>query len=178
MKSILCVVSEEGHWGEELIASLEVFEEAGYAVDLATPTGGKPQLKLIADVMVTALLETLQSVLNISKLVKKQPNVASPTYKEDLKKYNESKEKAEQIFDLYDALVVVGDSQKAKNVINNQRVQDIALSFYENNKPIVAPASLETALGVEKNEGGAFIIAESIEDAYKASASLVQLFTQ
>lgn len=40
MPSALFVVSEEGYWGEECVEPLEVLEEAGHEVTVATPTGG------------------------------------------------------------------------------------------------------------------------------------------
>ena len=36
------ILSEWGYWGEELIGPLETFDEAGYDVDFATPTGKRP----------------------------------------------------------------------------------------------------------------------------------------
>ena len=41
-KRILIILSEWGYWGEELIGPLETFDEAGYEVDFATPTGKRP----------------------------------------------------------------------------------------------------------------------------------------
>ena len=42
MKRILIILSEYGYWGEELLGPLEAFDEAGYQVDFATPTGKRP----------------------------------------------------------------------------------------------------------------------------------------
>jgi putative intracellular protease/amidase len=41
-KRVLIVLSEWGFWGEELLGPLETFDEAGYQVDFATPTGKRP----------------------------------------------------------------------------------------------------------------------------------------
>src|SRR6266545_4232282 len=41
-KRILMILSEWGYWGEELVGPLEVFDEKGYDVDFATPTGKRP----------------------------------------------------------------------------------------------------------------------------------------
>ncbi len=38
-KKILIVLSEWGYRGEELVGPLETFDQAGYQVDFATPTG-------------------------------------------------------------------------------------------------------------------------------------------
>jgi putative intracellular protease/amidase len=39
---ILIVLSEFGFWGEELIGSLETFDQSRYDVDFATPKGKGP----------------------------------------------------------------------------------------------------------------------------------------
>src|SRR5437879_206891 len=41
-KRILIILSEWGYWGEELVGPLETFDNAGYEVDFATPTGKRP----------------------------------------------------------------------------------------------------------------------------------------
>jgi putative intracellular protease/amidase len=40
-RTILVVLSEYGYWGDELVGPLETFDQAGYGVDFATPTGQK-----------------------------------------------------------------------------------------------------------------------------------------
>ncbi|WP_327019870.1 type 1 glutamine amidotransferase domain-containing protein, partial [Cylindrospermopsis raciborskii] len=42
MKQILCVLSEWGYWGEELIGPYDVLLKAGYSIDFATSKGRKP----------------------------------------------------------------------------------------------------------------------------------------
>ncbi|MCU4741487.1 type 1 glutamine amidotransferase domain-containing protein [Natronoglomus mannanivorans] len=42
MTKALFVVSEEGYWGEECIAPLEAFSDAGIEITVATPTGSPP----------------------------------------------------------------------------------------------------------------------------------------
>src|SRR5437763_10651413 len=41
-KRVLIVLSEWGYWGEELLGPLETFDQAGYQIDFATPTGKRP----------------------------------------------------------------------------------------------------------------------------------------
>lgn len=41
-RNVLIVLSEWGYWGEELIGPLEVFHNANYQVDFATPNGTRP----------------------------------------------------------------------------------------------------------------------------------------
>ena len=41
-KGVLIVLSEWGHWGEELIGPLETFDQSGYRVDFATPRVKRP----------------------------------------------------------------------------------------------------------------------------------------
>ncbi|PSP78781.1 type 1 glutamine amidotransferase domain-containing protein [Halobacteriales archaeon QS_1_68_20] len=44
MPSALIVVSEHGYWGEECIEPLTTFEDAGFDVTVATPTGNPPEI--------------------------------------------------------------------------------------------------------------------------------------
>ena len=41
-RRILVVLSEFGYWGEELVGPLSCFDENGYSVVFATPTGKQP----------------------------------------------------------------------------------------------------------------------------------------
>ena len=41
-RRILIVLSEHGYWGEELVGPLDVFDQARYEVEFATPTGKRP----------------------------------------------------------------------------------------------------------------------------------------
>jgi putative intracellular protease/amidase len=40
---LLVLLSERGHWGEELIGPLETFDAKGYEVTFITPTGQRPE---------------------------------------------------------------------------------------------------------------------------------------
>jgi putative intracellular protease/amidase len=42
MRDALIVVSEEGYWGEELLETLEGLDDAGFDVEIATPSGRYP----------------------------------------------------------------------------------------------------------------------------------------
>ncbi|MFB6250696.1 MAG: type 1 glutamine amidotransferase domain-containing protein [Halobellus sp.] len=42
MPSALFIVSERGYWGEECIEPLEILDEAGFDITVATPTGDPP----------------------------------------------------------------------------------------------------------------------------------------
>lgn len=39
---------ETGWWGEELFAPMQILEDAGHQVDLASPLGGKPQIDMVS----------------------------------------------------------------------------------------------------------------------------------
>src|SRR5437879_6594600 len=41
-KRVLCLISEFGYWGEELIGPVHMLDAAGYAIDFITPTGKRP----------------------------------------------------------------------------------------------------------------------------------------
>ncbi len=42
MKKVLCVLSEFGYWGEELVGPYETLINSGMTVDFVTPKGKKP----------------------------------------------------------------------------------------------------------------------------------------
>src|ERR1700685_1109046 len=41
-RKILCILSEWGFWGEELVGPLDAFDKQGYEVVFATGTGKRP----------------------------------------------------------------------------------------------------------------------------------------
>lgn len=159
MKRVLFILSEYGYWGEELIGPLETLESEGIIVDFATPNGKKPHAlppsmdsesidpplgkavvseEMARKVQAMENSDKLNHPLNLRKLIKERPYLSSSTYLRDFEKYNESVEAAAEDLDKYCALLIVGGSGPIVDLVNNQRVHDVILSFYYNDKPIAA----------------------------------------
>ncbi|TYQ13278.1 UNVERIFIED_CONTAM: putative intracellular protease/amidase [Acetivibrio alkalicellulosi] len=158
-KKILFVLSEYGYWGEELVGPLETVEKAGYEAVFATPTGkraralppsmddtfidpplGKTVVSKEMAKQVKAIEDSskLDNPVNLSALLPERPYMSSNTYLRDFEEYNEGVERAEEEIKGYEALVLVGGSGPLVDMVNNQRVHDLILSFYKLNKPIAA----------------------------------------
>lgn len=159
-KKVLIILSEYGYWGEELIGPLETFDKAGYEVTFATPNGKRPiPLPPSTDPnyidpplgrSVTSA-EVAQKVLDLDKtnrydkpvsikeVMPEMPYFSSSTLIRDLEAYYKGIDKAEKEFlSQFDAMIIVGGSGPIVDLVNNQRVHDIILSFYRRNKPIGA----------------------------------------
>lgn len=161
MKKILTVLSEWGYWGEELAGPLEIFDQNGYQVDFATPTGKRP-VALTASMDSTyldpplgrtvvseemaekvKLLDDpnnprLNNPINLQKWLPERPYWSSPKFLREMETYYQTLEKVQQDLEQYDALLIVGGSGPIVDLVNNQRVHDLILSFYRMDKPIAA----------------------------------------
>jgi putative intracellular protease/amidase len=160
MKKVLIILSEYGYWGEELLGPLETFDQAGYQVDFATPTGKKPvaltpsmdpnyidpplgksvTAQEVAD-KVRALEESdrLNNPASIQDMVPERPYYSSHNLLRELEDYNDAVDKVgKELTEKYDAILLVGGSGPIVDLANNQRVHDLILSFYKADKPIGA----------------------------------------
>ncbi len=158
-KKVLTLLSEWGYWGEELIGPMEALEEAGYELVFATNKGkrapalppsmdstfvdpplGRP---VVSEEMAKKVREIdssakLDSPINLMEWLPEKPYRSSATYLRDIEAYNNALDDLESEFDDYAALLIVGGSGPIVDLANNQRVHDIIMSFYEQNKPIGA----------------------------------------
>jgi putative intracellular protease/amidase len=159
-KTILTVLSEFGYWGEELIGPLETVEQAGYAVDFATPKGrrahalppsmdptyvdpplGKPVTSRAMAEKVKAIeaSKRLDNPISLTQLLPERPYPSSPTFIRDFEAYNDAVDAAAaKLTEKYAALLLVGGSGPIVDMVNNQRVHDLILAFYRAGKPIAA----------------------------------------
>jgi len=159
-KKILVILSQYGYWGEELIGPLETLEKAGYTLTYATSKGkrahalppsyddtyvdpplGKPVVDATMAEKVKAIeaSSTLENPLSLVALLPERPYTSSPTYIRDFEAYNEALDEAiAKIIAEYDALLLVGGSGPIVDMVNNQRVHDLILGFYNAGKPIAA----------------------------------------
>jgi len=158
-RKILVIVSEYGYWGEELVAPLEKFDEAGYEVTIASPTGKRPVAltpsmdpnfidpplgrsvttpEMAAKTRALEESDRLDSPLNIAELMPERPQYSSHDLVRALEQYFRELEAVQPVLDQFDTVLVVGGSGPIVDMANNQRVHDIILSFLHKGKPIGA----------------------------------------
>ncbi|HEY9656830.1 MAG TPA: type 1 glutamine amidotransferase domain-containing protein [Allocoleopsis sp.] len=161
-KKILIVLSEWGFWGEELIGPLESFEAAGYTIDFATPTGKRPVAltgsmdstfidpplgrQVVSDAMaqkVKAIDDPsnprLNQPISLRDWFPERPYWSSPKFIREMEAYYKTLDEVRnRDLSAYDALLIVGGSGPIVDLVNNQRVHDLILSFRQLGKPIAA----------------------------------------
>jgi putative intracellular protease/amidase len=161
-RKILVVLSEWGYWGEELVGPLETFDTQGYEVDFATPTGKRPVAlppsmdptyvdpPLGRPVVSDEMAEKVKAIdspnnprldhpISLKDWLPERPYWSSPKFLRDMEAYyRKLDEVRENDLRHYDALLIVGGSGPLVDLVNNQRVHDLILSFQQLNKPIAA----------------------------------------
>lgn len=161
-RKVLFVLSEWGYWGEELVGPLETFDAVGYQVEFATPTGKRPVAlppsmdptyvdpplgrPVVADEIaqkVKALDDPanprLDQPINLKAWLPERPYWSSPKFIREMEAYyRQLEEVRDRDLSTYDALLIVGGSGPIVDLVNNQRVHDLILSFRQLGKPIAA----------------------------------------
>ena len=159
-KKILVVLSEWGYWGEELLGPLETFDKARYTVDFATPTGKRPVAlppsmdptfvdpplgRSVTSVEVAEKVgkldasTRLDNPIDLSAILPERPYRSSHNYLREQEAYFKALDEVRDKLDAtYDALLIVGGSGPIVDLVNNQRIHDLILSFYRLDKPIGA----------------------------------------
>jgi putative intracellular protease/amidase len=176
MKKILTVLSEWGYWGEELIGPLESFDNEGYHVDFATPTGKRPVAlppsmdpyfidpplgKTVVSQEMAEKVERLDDPTNprldnpiiLSKWLPDRPYWSSPKILREMEAYYKALDELQQDLEQYDAMLIVGGSGPIIDLANNHRVHDLILSFYRMGKPIAAECYGVTCLAFARDLG-------------------------
>lgn len=158
-KKILCVLSEFGYWGEELVGPLEVLDAHGYQTTFMTPKGKRahalppsmtpgffdpPLGKVVTDesfAKKTREIDAstrLDNPLNLSKWFPERPYFNSKEFGHGLEAYYNARDKAWKDLEAYDALLLVGGSGPIVDMVNNQRLHDVILGFLALDKLITA----------------------------------------
>lgn len=162
MKKILIVLSEWGYWGEELVGPLETFDAVGYQVDFVTPTGKRPVAltpsmdptfvdpplgrPVVSEEMaqkVTRLDDPtnprLNNPKNLREWLPERPYWSSPKFIREMEEYYRKLDEVRyKDLQQYDCILIVGGSGPIVDLVNNQRVHDLVLSFYQMDKPVAA----------------------------------------
>jgi putative intracellular protease/amidase len=83
--------------------------------------------------------DRLDSPVNLSELLPERPYRSSHNYLREQEAYFKTLEAAaKKLTDTYDAILIVGGSGPIVDLVNNQRVHDVILSFYRADKPVGA----------------------------------------
>jgi putative intracellular protease/amidase len=159
MKKILITLSEWGYWGEELVGPLESLDTQGYETVFMTPKGGRahalppsmeagyfdpPLHKVVVDEHYAAKTREidastrLDNPLNLSAWFPERPFFNDPEFGRKLEAYYIARDKCWEELEAYDALLLVGGSGPILDMVNNQRLHDVILGFYTQNKLIAA----------------------------------------
>ena len=159
-KKILVFLSEHGYWGEELVGPVEAFDEAGYQIDFATPTGKRPAPlppsldptyvdpplgrsvttpETAAKVKALDQSSRLDAPASLRDLLPDRPFLSSPDYLRELEAYHRGLEAAVRpIVERYDAILLVGGSGPIVDMANNARLHSVVLAFAAAGKPVAA----------------------------------------
>jgi len=167
------VLSEWGFWGEELIGPLETFDGQRYDIDFATPTGRRPVAigvsmdpdyvdpplgrpvtspEMAAKVKEIDSDPRLDNPLSLSELLPERPYHGEHDFlRQQETYYRERDAKGAELVERYDALLIVGGSGPIVDLVNNQRVHDLILAFYDADKLVGAECYGVTCLAFARN---------------------------
>jgi putative intracellular protease/amidase len=171
---VLCLLSEWGYWGEELVGPLEVLEGMGLTVDFATPTGKRPVAltpsmdptyvdpplgRSVTTQEMAAKVRALDDPSNprlsdpidLSAWLPDYPYHSDPQYLRLTENYYAKLGDVAEDIGRYDALLMVGGSGPIVDLANNHRVHDLLLAFYRAGKPIAAECYAVTCLAFARD---------------------------
>ncbi|ERN42852.1 putative intracellular protease/amidase [Rubidibacter lacunae KORDI 51-2] len=172
MKKILCMVSEWGYWGEELVGPYDVLLEAGYQVDFMTANGRKPPA--LPPSMQEGFLDTpldkvvtdghyakrtrevndsdlLARPIDLADWFPQMPYFNSANYGHALEDYHNKRAKCWEEIEKYDALLLPGGSGPMVDMVNNERLHAVILGFLSQNKLIAAECYCVTCLAFARD---------------------------
>jgi putative intracellular protease/amidase len=158
-KKVLVLLSEYGYWGEELVGPLVRFDERGYEVAFATPTGARPHA--LAPSMDSNFIdpplgrsvttpemaelarkldasERLDNPRGLTGWLPERPYTSDEGYLRKLEAYHRALEGIEGDLAEFDAILIVGGSGPIVDMANNERVHSLVLAFHRAGKPVAA----------------------------------------
>lgn len=158
-KKILCMLSEFGYWGEELVGPLEVLDAKGYQVTFMTNKGRRPHAlppsmqegffdpalkKVVTNAYYARRTREvdestrLDNPINLSSWFPERPYFNAENFGAALEAYYQAREKCWRDLESYDALLMPGGSGPIVDMVNNQRLHDVILGFLAQDKLICA----------------------------------------
>ena len=171
-RKILCMISEYGYWGEELVAPLEVLDAQGYETTFMTAKGNRahalppsyeagywdpPLDKCVTDEYYAALTkkvdesDRLDNPINLSTWFPERPYFNRPNFGHALEAYYTARDKCWEDLKEYDALLLPGGSGPMIDMVNNQRLHDVILGFLAQDKLIAAECYCVTCLAFARD---------------------------
>jgi len=156
---VLYVLSEYGYWGVELLGPLEATDRAGYEAVFTTPTGQRPHALppsydaeyfdpplgyRVTDAATADKVKTLDASsrlnepVNLRAWAPERPYYSAPNFLRELEVYYTRRAQLWSELEEFATLVLVGGSGALIDIANNQRVHDLVLGFYKQDKPIAA----------------------------------------
>jgi putative intracellular protease/amidase len=172
-KKVLCILSEYGFWGEELVGPLEALDTHGYEVVFVTSKGKRPPAlppsmdstyfdpplgrgvtspEMAAKTKAWDQSPRLAHPVNLSTWLPERPYRASSNYLREQEAYNNRLDDVSKELDDYVALLIVGGSGPIVDMVNNYRVHELVLDFYKKDKPIAAECYGVTCLAFARNQ--------------------------
>jgi putative intracellular protease/amidase len=158
-RKILVVVSEHGYWGEELVGPLTHFDQQGYEVVFATPTGKRPRVlppsvdpayidpplgrSVTTEEVAKLALETDESgrmanPISLAAWLPERPYTSDDDYLRKLEAYHDRLSAVDGDVAGYDAILIVGGSGPIADLANNDNVHQLILSFLRQDKVVAA----------------------------------------
>jgi putative intracellular protease/amidase len=158
-KKILVVLSEYGYWGEELVGPLGVFDERGYDITFATPTGKIPHAlppsldpdfvdpplgrsvtteEMAARAQALESSDRLEAPLDISALVPERPYFSASDHLRQLEHHYTALHGVDVVVARFDALLLVGGSGPLVDMANNGQLHELILAFLRADKIVAA----------------------------------------
>lgn len=168
-KKILIGLSEKGFWIEELVKPLDRLNEAGIEYDFVVATGQTVPFPDGASLEATYVDPPLGRPVTSPEMAERgtstdwnalfadrialtdwmpvRPYLSSKGgYLEALEGYYVARSKAWERLDAYDGLLLVGGGGACVDMANNNRLHDLILGFYYEDKPIAAECYTVTCL--------------------------------
>jgi putative intracellular protease/amidase len=172
-KKVLCILSEYGFWGEELVGPLEALDAHDYEVVFATSRGNRPpalppsmdakyvdpplgrgvtSAEMAAKTMAWDKSDRLAKPRSLKDWIPEKPYRASANYLREQEAYNKRLDEISKELDEFAAILIVGGSGPIVDMVNNFRVHELILDFYRKNKPIAAECYGVTCLAFARSE--------------------------
>jgi putative intracellular protease/amidase len=168
-KKILIGLSEKGFWIEELLKPLDRLNQAGIEYDFVVATGKTVPFPDGASLEATYVDPPLGRPVTTREMAERgnstdwnalfadrialtdwmplRPYLSSKGgYLEALEGYYVARKKAWKRLDEYDGLLLVGGGGACVDMANNNRLHDVILGFYYEDKPIAAECYTVTCL--------------------------------
>jgi len=172
-KKVLCILSEWGYWGEELIGPVEALDAAGYEIVFATSTGRRahalppsmdetfmdpplgrgvtsPEMAKLTKAIDSS--DRLDNPVSLKDWLPEKPYRSSHNYLREQEAYNNRLDEISKELDEYAAILLVGGSGPIVDMANNYRVHELILDFYRKDKPIAAECYGVACLAFARSE--------------------------